>query len=519
MAGTVQTFLKVLIGANTKGFKKDMDDGEKAVQKFASETKGALDKFAAVFGVDLDDARRKTKAFGEGLNIMGKGFKASTAGTTGLTLALKILKTALIATGVGALVIALAALGTYFTKTEQGAKQLASAMAQVKAVSNVAKDRLGGFGSGLMMLIQGQGAAGWEIMKLSLRGWVKEADNARDMAKQLAESIYDLSYAERNFSVFASEQNIQLEELRLKAKDLDLTAQERLKHLEAAAAIEKKINKEALGIAAEKLLNAQTTLALDKDEPANKEALAAAYVNYNNLVSQSIIFERMLTKEKNALIKEIKGQLAAMKELNAATPISAAGSPFPGAVDTSKLKGIKSSAEEAFSLYKDFGVVAVDVSKQIEGGFTDAAAGVGEFFGSLLLGKAPLNSFGQLVGGVFADMAINVGKIAIGAGMAVLGIKKALMTLNPWVAIAAGGILVALGSAAKGALANAASGSGSSGLTGNGGGSNEFIFDTRKIGAPGSQEQKIVVTGKLVAEGGQLVAVIESENRRRGAST
>ena len=58
-------------------------------------------------------------------------------------------------------------------------------------------------------------------------------------------------------------------------------------------------------------------------------------------------------------------------------------------------------------------------------------------------------------------MAITVGKIAIGAGIAVLGIKKAFPeSINPILPpIAAGIALVALGTAVKGALANAAKGS------------------------------------------------------------
>lgn len=55
-----------------------------------------------------------------------------------------------------------------------------------------------------------------------------------------------------------------------------------------------------------------------------------------------------------------------------------------------------------------------------------------------------------------ADVLIDMGKLAIATGAAVLGIKKALESLNPYVAIAAGVALVALGSFVKGKAAKAA---------------------------------------------------------------
>jgi hypothetical protein len=58
-----------------------------------------------------------------------------------------------------------------------------------------------------------------------------------------------------------------------------------------------------------------------------------------------------------------------------------------------------------------------------------------------------------------ADMAIQLGKLAVATGIAISGIKKAFSSLNPAVAIAAGVALIVLGSAVKAGLSNIASGS------------------------------------------------------------
>lgn len=86
------------------------------------------------------------------------------------------------------------------------------------------------------------------------------------------------------------------------------------------------------------------------------------------------------------------------------------------------------------------------------------ATGFGEMLAQSLAGGISIQSVWSLMMTALADMAINVGKLAIGIGVSVGGIKKALSSLNPAVAIAAGIALVALGTIAKSALSNIASG-------------------------------------------------------------
>lgn len=96
------------------------------------------------------------------------------------------------------------------------------------------------------------------------------------------------------------------------------------------------------------------------------------------------------------------------------------------------------------------------------------AEGFGEMLGQSIAGGLSIQSVWTLMITALADMAIQVGKLAIGIGISVGGIKKALTSLNPVVAIAAGVALVALGTLAKSALSNIAGGSGAPAFT-NGG--------------------------------------------------
>lgn len=70
----------------------------------------------------------------------------------------------------------------------------------------------------------------------------------------------------------------------------------------------------------------------------------------------------------------------------------------------------------------------------------------------MLASGESINSVGLMIMSTFADMAIQIGKIAVGTGAAIEGIKQALLSLNPYVVAAAGAALIALGGFVKGQL-------------------------------------------------------------------
>lgn len=142
---------------------------------------------------------------------------------------------------------------------------------------------------------------------------------------------------------------------------------------------------------------------------------------------------------------------------------------------------------------------------------------IGELIGDLATGGDAWSNFANTAIGAFGDMAISVGRMAIQTGVATLGIKAALESLNGYVAIAAGTALVALGAAVKAGLSNIASGSYSSSAnvaTAGGYGSSSMLgadFETR--------EMKVEVTGTIRASGNELLTVIENENTRKRHTT
>ena len=82
-----------------------------------------------------------------------------------------------------------------------------------------------------------------------------------------------------------------------------------------------------------------------------------------------------------------------------------------------------------------------------ESGLENLAVGIGDALGQAIATGGSLGSkLSVVLLSTLGGVATQIGKMAIGIGIALEGIKKALQSLNPFVAIAAGIALVALGS-------------------------------------------------------------------------
>jgi hypothetical protein len=154
----------------------------------------------------------------------------------------------------------------------------------------------------------------------------------------------------------------------------------------------------------------------------------------------------------------------------------------------------------------------------------DAIAGITEGFatgGFAGAASALLSALG--------DIAIQLGKIAIGVGIGIQGIQVALESLNPFAAIAAGIALVALGAIAKASASSLKLASGgiaygpTSALIGEypGAKSNpEVVAPLNKLkdllgGGDGRQVQ-VALSGEFRISGNDLVAKINDTNKRNG---
>lgn len=233
-------------------------------------------------------------------------------------------------------------------------------------------------------------------------------------------------------------------------------------------------------------------------------------------INAEVAKELQLRKQTAAFIKQKEDYAADTSEARAALTT------FTASLETPQLEMNFPKLEVPVVPVLDTEAV-IDLSQQLEsvltGTLENIGAGIGNLIGDLATGGDAWGNFADMAISTFGDMAITIGKMAVSTGVATLGIKAALESLNGYVAIAAGVALIALGSAVKAGLSNVAAG--------NYNASTNVASATGNYGAGSSpintafenREMTIKVTGTLRAEGSQLVSVIENERTRLAHTT
>jgi hypothetical protein len=514
--GTVITNLKARFGVDTADFKKGLKDGDKALDDFKGAAGDSLDKFASMFGVNMRAVNDSVNTAFKTLNFLGQSFKAAAAGGNILTIALKALKIAMLATGVGALVVALGSLVAYFTKSGEGADKFAKILAQVKSVVNNVIERLAIFGEGLWKIMTGRFKEGWEAMRGAFKGIGEEIKEDWKAAGALAEAEDALEDREIALINSLDERRAKVAELRLQAKEEMEDQKEKLALLSRADTLIKGIYADQISLEQERLRIMKERLALQTKDPTDEQRreIAEQEAKISQLYRQQAEDLKAITREKGAALKIVQDELA-LEKLEAeqigitkdileniqmpdiGVSLSAILAPVPRMVQT-----IKS--------------IMVDVSSSVNSAWENMAVGLGEFLGSLASGEGSLADFGKMILSTLGDVAISVGKTCIAAGIAMSALKSALNFKNPVAAIAAGIALIAIGTAIKSSLSSAANGVASGGGGYSTAGS-PGTYDTRA--QVGAQEMTIHLKGEFLQKGPDLVATIDQEYKRKNKGT
>lgn len=135
------------------------------IKKLNAETAAAINSFGA-FGITVGVVKDKIKEMlgiaSAGLKsvalqakLAGLGFKQMFSGEIikGAKNLFSVITAGVIATGIGALLVAFTSLITYLTRTEKGAEKFRIAMAGVGAVVDVVFDRIAAIGKAILTFI------------------------------------------------------------------------------------------------------------------------------------------------------------------------------------------------------------------------------------------------------------------------------------------------------------------------------------------------------------------------------
>ena len=537
--------MKVVVGAQTDGFAKEMKGAKSALNDFHRSCDGALSALGEQFGLSTKQISQITnsikglgveltksgsegvKAFGNILSSAGKltgilgglGLAAAVAGFKQLNSEVENFKTTL--AGANLELQTQAYISTYkqalSDANKESVSQLANMEENLKRWWGRVKANVGGFASNVML-----GAMGMQTTSKEDRQAARDnADALAERAAQLQKEIFDLQRKQKDNLVEISKLDAQIAEARERASDADLSSSERLEAINRAQSL---INqKYALQLPIQQSIaeKMQEMNNLVSSSPAQIDAANQALIQANNLRASQSNELRATSKIQASLTKSVQEEALATAAIAASraqlkdwAAQATGGADLTSGATTSMGGGIiipvkpvvddSGLIDMAQSLNSSIGSIAAELSESI-----------GSLVGDLINGEGAWGNFANSAISAFGDMAISIGKVAVAAGIASKGILESLK-LKPELAIAAGAALIAVGAAVKTSLGNIASGgsySSSSNVASSysGGGSAGGGYATQNI--------NVKVSGKLVGQGSSLVAVIENEGKRMNATT
>jgi hypothetical protein len=304
---------------------------------------------------------------GVSLNSVKAGFKklATTAKASFATI-----KAGIMSTGIGALVIAVISLTTYFTKTKRGADMLKRAMAGVGAVVSVLTDSFSKVGEMMVGAFSNPKQAIkdlWEALKKNLLNritgvidqfkalgkvmegvfsldWDQVKEGAEEFKialiqvstgmdevqqKNFAETIKNITTEmnneatammalegrlqslrdmENSFMIQKAATRQEIERARLIAEDETKSAEERLENLKKALELEAETTKQEIELAKERVAIQQEQMLLSENLAEDEEKLAQLKVALIEAETASIKMRRRVVTEVNALEREIQAE-------------------------------------------------------------------------------------------------------------------------------------------------------------------------------------------------------------------
>ena len=181
--------------------------------------------------------------------------KAATVATQGTATAFKLLKVALVATGIGAIVVALGSLVSYLTRTQKGVELARKAMAGISATIDVLLDRLAVLGSSVVSLFKGDFAEAANTAKNAFKGIGKEIREETNTAMALSDAMQDIEKREIALSAQMAASKVQLAELKRIADDTTRSYKEREEAAQQALNIEVGLAAKAKQIGQERIAN------------------------------------------------------------------------------------------------------------------------------------------------------------------------------------------------------------------------------------------------------------------------
>jgi len=302
MAGVEELYLS--IKTDIKNATKDLEkyiEGLKETKKQTKEagdaTKGLTKEQEALQTSLLEDIK-SFQVMGVSLGGIQKGFAKIIPAAK---LAFSTITKGIMATGVGALVVAFGALMTWFTKTKVGAEALSKIFAGLGAAVSVIVDRISMYAESLMKLFSGDIKGAINGFKDTFSGIGDEMTREIALAIKLKAELQALVDSERELSVETAKRRAEVEDLKLVAEDVTRTEEERLEAAQKAFDLENELLAKRVANAENAVRIQQQQMAMSENMQEDLQKLADLEINLANIRQESTTKQIELNNKINAI--------------------------------------------------------------------------------------------------------------------------------------------------------------------------------------------------------------------------
>lgn len=207
-------------------------------------------------GLSMNSVGVVAKGFAQNL---GKDFASAWAmassGGTVFVGVLKLVRTALLATGIGAVIAALASLVAMFTKTQKGVELFSKAWASITAGFDVLLDRASVLGDVMIKVFQGDFKGAAETARKAVKGIGDEMNNEIKLAWKLKDALNQLEKQEVMLNMQRAASKAEIEQLKKDSEDTTKSLGERMKAAQKAYEMEQRDLQQQTEIAEKRLAN------------------------------------------------------------------------------------------------------------------------------------------------------------------------------------------------------------------------------------------------------------------------
>lgn len=267
---------------------------------------------------DIGEVTKDAKGLASEFKIMGVSLNSVKAGFVSAGKSAKVMfgsiKAGLISTGIGAFVVLIGSLVSYFTNTKRGADQLSQAFTAMGATVDVLTDRFSRMGEIITLVFSGKFKEAGEVAKGIFSGITEEIGKEVDAMVALKKRTQELRDADNEFMIQKAATRQEIEKARLIAEDETKSAKERLDNLTKALELEEKTTKRELELARERLAIQEEEMALSENSAEDEARLAQLKVELIATETASVKMRRRVVTEVNSLEREIAAEEKARME-------------------------------------------------------------------------------------------------------------------------------------------------------------------------------------------------------------